>query len=676
MITIEIDGKYYKAYNVNDYPYTKQLYNATTVRKRKSTIYYNISAAFDIETTTIHHDDTMSGFMYHWQFAIQDTVCFGRTWTEYIEFIDKLHTIWGLSDHKRLVVYVHNLSFEFQFFKDFFDISSIFARKKRQVITAVTNGIEYRCSYKLSNMSLSRLCANSKLCTLVKRGEYNYRKLRTPSTPMDNDELGYCYCDVVGLTQCIDTYLLDDTIASIPLTSTGFVRRECRKAMQSNPKNYELMQKIKLDVDTFTMCKKASRGGNTHANAIHSNQILDNVKSMDKKSSYPASMMYDKYPMSKFMQVTITSREQFDRYTSTYACLIELVMDKVHVKTMRTIPYIARAKCETCVNPRIDNGRVISADRIVMTITDVDWAIINNHYHIYGGMVVTKMYIAKYGYLPDEFRRLLMDYFTQKCLLEEGDPYLYAKYKNKINSFFGMMLTDIASPEIIYNPDNEEQWDMIVHDTQSMLDRYYKNRKSFLSYQWGVWVTANARKRLQDAIDMISTDNVYIDTDSDKYINDHDADFAKLNTAIIQECINNDIPAYVTYTNSKGEQTAYLGLWECDAVYDQFKTIGAKKYCYVKDDKLHITVSGLHKELGAAYLTEHGGIDAFDIGMVIPEGHSGRTVAKYNDCKVHTINVNGEDILTASNIGIDDTSYTLGITLEYKSLLDTIDNFF
>jgi len=44
-------------YNVKDFPYTSFLYDVSTVRKNKKN-YLNLSATFDIETTTIEQKKT------------------------------------------------------------------------------------------------------------------------------------------------------------------------------------------------------------------------------------------------------------------------------------------------------------------------------------------------------------------------------------------------------------------------------------------------------------------------------------------------------------------------------------------------------------------------------------------------------------------------------------------
>ena len=670
-------------YNINDFPYSFTNYDFEIVRKARKGSYYNIDAAFDIEATTIQGKEKPVAFMYHWQFCLHDNVCFGRTWDDFKTFIERLRKGFQLSDGVRLVVYVHNLAYEFQFFRNFFEIQNIFATDPRKVISAQISGIEFRCSYKLSNMSLEKFCSSSKGCIYWKKdgGAFNYEKLRTPSTPLTELEKEYCYCDVRGLCECIRALMADDTLATIPLTSTGYVRREARRAVKENPANHEKLKTLCIDKHKYILLRTARRGGNTHALALYSNEVIEGVKSKDKKSSYPASMLLYDYPMSPFLQIK-GQKEFYKRLDAgNMAMLIDVSFINLSIKNMRTIPYIARAKCTQleCRGALFDNGRVIRASACRMVCTDVDFRIIVEQY-LAEDIEINECYIAEYAPLPKEFRECVRSMFIEKEKLKDGDPYLYAKFKNKINALFGMMLTDICHPRIEYNPDGQTEdidgegglFECEVGDIAEELRQYYKSRNSFLAYQWGVWVTAHSRAALQDGLNAVERDGLYTDTDSVKYIGDHDADFERLNRSIIELANKRDVPAYID--TPKGR--VYLGTWENDGEYSRFKTCGAKKYAYEDAEGLHITVAGLNKNSGAEYIKQKGGIDAFNIGTVFPEKWAKRTVSYFNDEKAPYIltvtNERGEreKILTGSNIAIVPTTYTLGITEEYADLID------
>ena len=279
-----------------------------------------------------------------------------------------------------------------------------------------------------------------------------------------------------------------------------------------------------------------------------------------------------------------------------------------------------------------------------------------------------------------------MDYFYQKEILNpdknpNADPYIYAKFKNRINAFFGMMLTDICNPEIVYDPYAEDIWGKGEINLDYMLSKHYNSRNTFLTYQHGIWVTANARKRLQDALDAVGEDAVYTDTDSVKYIGNHDADIKRINDEWLATCENNDIKPYVEVYGER----VYLGIWADEPDIKQFVTLGAKKYAYIKkgDDTnaLNITVAGLNKKKGAKYLTKLAKkkgvepIELFKIGTEVPEGSSGRTVHYYNDLdEPIELTVNGTKLITGSNVAIVDTTYKFGISDDYFNYLYDLDN--
>lgn len=144
---------YEEAYRWDKYPYEELAHKF--IKK-----YYRVPATFDIETTTISNVEKPYAFMYIWQFCLDGKVVIGRTWKEFNLFIDELINALGLEEDKKLVIYVHNLSYEFEFIRDFLEFKDVFATAKRKVLKASTNELEFRCSYYLSNMNLAKFISN------------------------------------------------------------------------------------------------------------------------------------------------------------------------------------------------------------------------------------------------------------------------------------------------------------------------------------------------------------------------------------------------------------------------------------------------------------------------------------------------------------------------------------
>ena len=671
-------------YNVNDFPY--KLLGKKRKLKRNGINYLNCISTFDIETSTIIHGDKKEGFMYNWQFCIDKMVCMGRTWIEYIKFYENLLEQLRIDNENRLVVWVHNLAFEFQFIRDFFIWDNVFAKEKRKVLRALTSdGFEFRCSYYLTNMSLEKAMENTPNCLYYKKdGDlFDYNKLRTPETPLSEYELDYMFCDVRGLYEVIEHYLESDTLVTIPMTSTGFVRRDCRNAMRKNPDNRKLFLNTAVDKDIYKMLNEAKRGGNTSANRLHVAEILENVFCFDISSSYPFVMMTEYFPMSTFMKVT--NYNNISEYLDKYCCLFRVGFKNLVVKEDVSIPYISYHKCTAHhANDICFNGRLLKSEACSMTVTEIDFKIIMEQYD-FEQVAVSDLYIAERGQLPEELKEVIRDYYKKKTELKGKDYYLYMKSKNKLNSIFGMCCTDPVH-DTIYIQDGE--WHVQKNDVEEELAKYYKSRNSFLPIQWGIWTTAHARNRLQKAIDLTGMNTLYCDTDSDKAINVPDGLFDELNKEAIEQA-----EKYGAYADRDGERY-YMGVFEQEQTYEQFSTLGSKKYCsikkadkkkdghvYFKDDlglhEFEITIAGVHKYKGAKYLLKKGGINSFRPGFIWNgQDNGGGTESHWNDDPIHTITVNGCKIETGANVGILSSSYTMGVTDEFMENLDfNIDKF-
>lgn len=665
------------------------------------TAYISDFATFDIETTTylmsiIDNEPQYNAFMYQWQFCIDNKVIMGRTWDEFTELLEILRVGLGLSHNHYFVIYVHNLPFEFQFFRNFVSLSDVFSIERRKVVKCTVNdSFEFRCSYKLSNMSLQKfVSATPDALYWKKSGDLDYSIIRTPKTKLANEELAYCYNDVRGLREAVLHLLKSekDTLASIPMTSTGYVRREFRSAFNANPRNHYIFRELALDPFIYALLKTATRGGNCHCNptmsgALDDRNVFSNVSSFDMSSAYPAVMTQCKFPMSPFMRRD-NKMSIIDKLVDagTHALIIDCVFYNLEIKELGTVPYIPKAKCTKLWEERIDNGRVLSADVCGMVLTDIDWRIIKSQYKFNENVEILHLYSAKYDYLPLELREKVIEQYNNKCTLKFGDSYLYNKYKNKINADFGMMLTDICRREISYNPnkpdDKGNPFTLEPWDIEGSMAKYYRSRNSFLSYQWGVWVTAHCRNRLQRAIDKVGIDAIYCDTDSLKFVGDHDADFEELNREILDEAekcqllTSCDVKEPLTGKHPGKVHHYQLGIWEKEKTYETFKSLGAKKYAYTypNDKTLHITVAGLSKSKGSEWLTKHGGMDMFRIDTLVPAGASGRTVSSYIDHKApYELLFKGEKIKTGSAIAIYETTYKFSITDEYAELLADLE---
>lgn len=629
--------------------------------------YKDIVCAFDIETSYIPF--VGASVMYVWQVALGHTVYYGRTWQEWRKFFYMLRD--ELGAHETIVFYVHNLSFEFQFLAGNyeFDTTEVFAVEPRKILkcTMFDNAIEFRCSYIHSNMSLAKYTEKMGVKHKKLSGEeFNYSRVRFPWTYLTDNELLYCAHDVVGLVEAIEKEMeLDyDNLYTIPLTSTGYVRRDCKRALK-----YIRPQIGKLfpDLDCYTVLREAFRGGNTHANRFYADRILYNVHSDDRSSSYPEVMVNYKYPSTPFEKLSdgMTLEDVMGLIAGRgLAWVGRIAITRCRLSDeFDGCPYLSREKCRNIINGAFDNGRILTADYLETSLTDIDLRIVCEHYK--GDFVHLAGYIAKYDYLPRELVRVVQKYYEDKTALKDvkGKEYYYMKSKNKLNSCYGMTAQDPLKDCILYIANEEKNpYKKDPEKTkEALIERYRK--KGFLPYQWGVWVTAYARQELQTGIDLCGRNFVYADTDSVKYLGE--IDLTHYNTE--KKALSKKNGAYAK--DPRGE-IHYMGVYEHDADYYAFKTLGAKKYAYVqnKGGKCHVTIAGVTKTKGGAELDKHGGLAAFSPGFVFKD--AGGTMSVYDDrVRPERVKIDGHDLYIGKNVSIIQTTYEVGLTAEYRDLL-------
>ena len=642
---------------------------------RQGRRYLDMVTAFDIETTALPEIEESIMYVWQWQFGTWCTVM-GRTWEELAQFQIELAS--RIREDCSLVILVHNLSYEFQFLRTVYQFrpDEVFAIKSRKVLkcTMYERRLEFRCTYLHSNMSLKAYC--KKMGTdhqKLSGDEFDYTKRRLPSTPLTDLEKAYCQNDVVSLVEAYTMELRrdNDNLQTIPLTSTGYVRRETKRAMRLASAG--MVESMQPDLEQYRLLRDCFRGGNTHSSRYYVGYILEDVKSADRSSSYPDVICNKPFPVTQFRWIdNPTIRNIRYHIRKGHAVAFRVAFWDITMKDPYDgFPYLARAKCFNIVNGVYDNGRVLCADYLETCLTDIDWQIVSRQYkwqHIAG----CKAMWAHYGLLPRPLVLTAIEYYTNKTKLkgvktEDGSAeYLYARSKELLNSMYGMMAQDPLKFNVLFEELTEGIFNIHWDDPEKILKDY--QRRAFLVYQWGVWTTAWARWELQRGLDLAGHMAVYCDTDSVKYLGE--VDWSAYNKEHEEASLESGSHA----TDPQGEEH-FMGVFEAEEPYKRFATLGAKKYAYeYADGKLGITIAGVAKKKGAEELAAHGGLEAFKDGFVFSEAAALEVV--YNDTPgSRWIQVDGQQVETGPNIYLRPNTYTLGSTDEYLRLLQAPDLF-
>lgn len=672
----QIDGV--TLYTVDEFDYTifqkaknckRSVGNQSGRNKKKVK---NIVCSFDIETTGL--SDIEHAIMYVWQFAIgTESVIIGRTWSEFRKMCERI--VNHLRDNESIKIFVHNLAYEFSFLKGIYHFApdDVFCLRGRRVAKCVMlDKLVFVCSYMQSNMNLALLTKTYEASHQKLSGEdFNYNVTRYPWTELTDTELSYCINDVIGLNEAMlkRMEVSGDNLYSIPLTSTGYVRRDVKRAMREYP--HAALMETMPDYATYKKLRSCFRGGDTHANRFYANKIITDVVSYDRVSSYPDVILNCKFPMGAWYVFDKPCEKWLNIFLEENINAL-LITCTLHDLRLRDFfygnPYISTFKCDEVVNGVYDNGRVIKASAIKCVLTDIDCRIIRDVYDF--EIEVHEIRFSKYKPLPKELRDVVINYFRMKTELKgiEEKKILYDKYKALLNSIYGLMAQDPVQTSIKYYADDDDQFKEVE---QNEREAYEKTRpKLFLSYAFGTWVTAWARWRLYEGIRIAGENFVYCDTDSVKFLRDENVInlFEEYNEKRKADSIEND--AYAT--DIKGH-THYMGIYEHDGSYKEFKTMGAKKYGYVADDGLHITIAGVHKKKGAKELEKLGGLSAMKEDMTFKDG--GGLCARYNDRVCFDIVRDGKKIRVTDNVYLEPSEYTLGLTAEYALLLRTIEEY-
>lgn len=693
-----MDGKEFqlKLTNPNVYHYPdvnwdliiEDLEETCTISGGRGIHYYEVPISFDIETTSFNSSQLEKcACMYAWGCSINGNVVLGRTWEQLIEVYEKIVEIFSPDDKNRVLIYIQNLAYEFQFMCKRFNWRRVFALKERKPISCLTEEfVEFRCSYMLSGFSLEKIGENLQRYKVKKLvGELDYSLMRHHETPLTEREWQYLINDVQVVVAYIqETAENDGGYHKIPLTKTGYVRNYCREKCFKYKYYRKLMKILTVDPDEYKQLKRAFAGGFTHANWHFAQRTLYNMDSFDFTSSYPYVMVSEKFPMSKARLVIPQSDKEFRRYLKNYCCLFDIeVLDVDGWDAPDHI--LSRAKCRIAENVVVNNGRIITADRVVTTMTEVDFESFERFYK-FSNYRVADMRIYEKQYLPTPLVAAILELYRDKTELKdvEGKEVEYMKSKGMINSAYGMCVTDIVRNEDTF----EDEWTSTEPNINEAIDKYNNSKRRFLFYPWGVWVTAYARRNLYTGIDEFQDDYVYSDTDSVKVLNYQDhQEYLDYYNSVVEEklraaCAQHRIPFEATRPKTIKGVEKPLGIWDYDGHYTRFKTLGAKRYMTEKDDKINITVAGLSKIHAVPYLKQlaeeqnRSMFDVFQEGLYVPGEYTGKQVHTYNDfefsSQLEDYLGNVAEVHEYSSIHLAPADYSLSLAAEYIDLLKGI----
>lgn len=661
--------------NKRQYCYVKDFvesgYLSGFFKKYKKTKVANVGCAFDIETSKVGD----YSFMYVWQFAIDDLTVIGRSWDDFNKLLKYIND--SNDSGASILCWVHNFPFEFSFMKNYVNWNidengkvEIFAIDRRKPVYGKVGSIEFRDSLVLTNKKLEMVAEDYQLGVEKLSGNLDYTLVRLPSTELTDSEIAYCINDVQILSAFFHKYIKKEYLDSgykIPLTSTGIVRNEMKRGFKKLNKSAKEKYRKKVlrgfpnnETEYADIMRWLYRGGYVHANACYTADKLVglDMRSYDFKSSYPAVMLHEKYPY-RFVsrETSFFEKIKNDRkWMSNNAFYGTFEFENIKIKSNHSVE--SRNKIFDESNAKYDNGRLVSADKITVCLTEIDWLIYND-FMTWDSVKCLTIKIASKEPLPDFLIKMIVKYFELKETIDK-DSLDYLLIKMKLNALYGMCCTGLYNTEIAFE-------DGLLSLSSDKKDYESLVKKQLLLPWFGIWCTAYARYNLLHVFSKIGNDCVYGDTDSCKVINSASNQYIIDNYNNRMSRLNKKLPP----------KLSKIGMFDDEGKIWKFKTYGAKRYISdffdKKNKKLKSkpTIAGLPKQA----IIEHchnKGLDIYDFfenEMKLSKVNSKKLRAKYidHDFEIEVTDYNGmtETVNAESCCTLIETDFEMSVSKDY-----------
>ena len=670
-----------RAYTVDEMHYPVIAFN-TVQKNHKIVKYANEFICLDTETSK---KDLLTAWVYQWAVKFGDHYIYGRKPSEIIEMMQNLCEYYHLSNEKKIILCIHNASYDLQYLKQFLKQYDPFvdylAIDSHGIIQCDVIGFKIICSYKMTNLSLSALADNysSKYSKAV--GEIDYNIIRYQDSELTPSDWFYMFSDVASQYDGIKGFLKMQGYTypyQAPITSTGFVRANCRKASRQAKNWHQKFYETRLDLEQYNQLRRCFMGGVCISSMYYSGLTIrsDRLRHKDFTSRYPATQLMLYMPKGKpnwYGQVK--SQKELDLLCNTYFCCFVLTLWNVHIKKGVTAPCIPHSKvthAEECLKV---NGKVVYAKMLTITVCELDYKWIKRQY-TFTDIAVNKMLIFERGKMPKWLRNVVFDYFKNKCTIDKSSI-LYQKSKNMLNGIYGMTATAILREVYKMN-------DICVLTKQAQsetelnasLNRYYRSYNNFMCYQYAIWTTSASRDCLYTMIEATGDNDgngddltdvyknfLYCDTDSVFYL--ESPENKKRMEEYTERCKQEAIEAGA-YVGDK-----YLGLPTDEPPLRAFRGLHSKCYAMEEQDKdgeykLNVVIAGIPKKatrwINGELVTmtnaeELGSIDNLDDGFTFK--HCGGTRCVYNERDIIIENIDGHMTEYASSAVIENIEKVL-----------------
>lgn len=611
------------------YFFNKQFEQLNTLKKRKDCFYLDKAICLDTETSHNHDEDNPKCWIYQWAFEFNRGLYYGRTPEQLMTMLSNIVEYYELNEQKRVLIFVHNLAYDISYlmlylYEWFGNPTFVLATDNNHIFCIqYGNGLEFRCSYKLSNNSLDKWSKNVNTQYKKLVNGIDYDVIRNQNTPLTRRDWKYQLYDVIVQSQALDNQLelYADNLASIPLTSTGYTRREISrsykgKVHRGRNKNRDEFIRTKMTKHVYELNRTEFSGGLTIGNFTMKGKIQEgDIRHRDFRSDYPTQQRIRTMPCGQWVFYADSGRiHEFKTMNEKYCMLIKIVINDMGLYKHVTMPYAQTSHFLIATSSDFryisENGRIIAtkgASEVVLSYEEIE--LLKRQYRF--DYEIKEVWINKRNYLPAWLTDVIDEHFKGKTDFKEkleaytGDDIIeklnlknnLMKSKNVINGIYGVSATDPVKVSFVI--DKNKCRPEGVNDIQKSLNKFYNSYNNCMRYSWGCFTTIYARLQLVEIVEnIIGYENfIYSDTDSIYYYSTPEIE--KSMEEYNKKCYDDAIQkgAYITtdagtiVTYNSFDEEVYKGKPER---IKRFKFLHAKCYAYETDDgQLHSTIAGV-----------------------------------------------------------------------------------
>ena len=592
-----------------------------TVRKNRysNVDYIDTTSTLDIESTNTPED----GFAYSFALNVGGVNYQCSYVEDMVRCLDQLIEEFECHANRRLVIYIQNLGYEAWYLTQILDQyigvdEQLLTKSHKPLYIRFKNGLELRDSLKLFQKSLAK--ATKGLPHEKMSGDLDYRKYRTPDTPLSPDEWNYIINDVQGLYEAIEKLKKDHGFnqATIPYTNTSMVIGELNRQIKGSRETFTAMRDLRLTKHQMKLAYNCMAGGDTHGTRWRAGITFKNCNSYDFKSAHPSQMLLRDYPVGVPYDMEDVSEDMMDALIDMKQGFIaRMVITRSMCRPECPDPTISVSKCPAIEGSEgIDNGRLLGAAGVICYMDSNDYQRFKMAYQ-YETIEALELTAFDLKPLPEAFRKAIFDKFKAKELSMDDVERVFSKIC--VNTIFGACAQKTVRDEYVLDIDSME----IAHTSwQNNLDgksddEVLKSQKKKFPFLWGLWTSSLTRLELFKMLKIVGWENVvYWDTDSCKYEGEKKAAIELYNKGIRDLCVSRNA-IFIRDSREICIGSAEDEHPEDVYGYTEFRFLHAKCYAARTRNGVETTIAGVGKLEGVKAL--NGNLDNLDDGLYIAD---------------------------------------------------------